>query len=506
MSPFLVIRADANRKIGLGHVMRCIALGQAWQDAGGQVLFIGCYDFESIQQRINNEGFELISLLTAFPESADDLNQTLQHAKDKNAQWVVLDGYHFDLTYQTGLRLAGLKLLCVDDYCHQSDYAADILLNQNISAFVFSYQHNKECRMLLGTKFVMLRREFRKIISIDRAPHDLQNILVTMGGSDPDNATRSVIDALEKTGASGLNIKVLVGPANIHLESLREAVIKGEGNYELVRSVQDMPALIAWADFAVSAAGSTCWELAVLGIPFATLILVDNQEKLARQLEKRAGVWCAGWLGADTSERLAVLLTLTLPDSIAVQNCRDGLAGLVDRFGVDRVLYRPAIESGLNLFTDRLNLRSVRMDDASLLIEWANDLETRENSFNTDFILWENHVVWLEKKLQAPDALLYILELDGVPCGHIRYDREVKNSAVLSFMVAPNFRGIGLGSYLVETSCNIPIKKWKVSSVKAITFVENQFSFHIFERVGFIRKSDEIIQEHACRIYEWSGE
>ena len=136
--PPLYIRADATTNIGTGHVMRCIALSQAWKDKGGQVVFISHCESKKLQERIIAEGFDFIYIENPHPHPAD-LDKTIETLSTMNYpsstnDWLVVDGYHFDSMYQKKIKEAGYRLLWIDDYGHADRYYADIVLNQNISA------------------------------------------------------------------------------------------------------------------------------------------------------------------------------------------------------------------------------------------------------------------------------------------------------------------------------------------------------------------------------------
>ncbi len=115
----LSIRADATMHMGTGHVMRCVALAQAWQDRGGKALFISHCESDALQKRITAEGFDLITLENPHPDPLD-CNFTLATLKalkneDSNQKaWLIVDGYHFDADYQKRVKDAGHKLLCRD--------------------------------------------------------------------------------------------------------------------------------------------------------------------------------------------------------------------------------------------------------------------------------------------------------------------------------------------------------------------------------------------------------
>lgn len=548
----LFIRADANTRMGTGHVMRCIALGQAWQDAiqrsevrdqtsekigrGSKVqepnlkskassltpfpsvVFICAEIPDALAERVILEGFNLIRI-DAEKGSPEDLRQTLDtvanlsvtsqsaiinHQSSITSHWLVLDGYHFNFDYQRGIRAAGIKLLLIDDYSHLPEYEADILLNQNIGAEEIEYRCNPDCRKLLGTRYVMLRREFRtldkrernfpiigpersergSVIAEQRPEGSATHLLVTLGGADPDNVTQKVIGALSQLNIPDLHAKIIVGPANPHLESLEAFIQHSTSHIQLISSVRDMTELMNWADFAITAAGSTCWELAVLAVPFMTVILAENQENVAQKLAQIAGIPCAGWDDDGLADRIAGQVEEWLSKGSVEEACSD----LVDRFGVDRILYKPAVDSGLDYYKTRLIMRPVSMDDAQLLFEWANDEGTRKNSFNPESIRWDSHVEWLQNKLIDRGARLFMLELDGEACGHIRYQLEKSSDALLSFVVAPRFRGMGIGDVLVTQSRSAICEQWPSCRIKALTLQENLASSSIFRKNDFVEE------------------
>ncbi len=302
----IVFRVDASIQIGTGHIMRSLALAQACQAKGGTVCFVCAEITAGLEARLSHEGMEVIRLDVA-PGSSSDIFRTIAQAKEINADWMVLDGYHFKSDYQKAIKDAGFRLLCIDDYGHTNHYHADLVLNQNISAEASIYKSREPyTKLLLGTHYALLRKEFWPWREWSRTiPEKARNILVTMGGSDPDNVTLKVIHALADLNDPNLDVRIIVGPGNPHLVTLQQAIDQnancqhipatGPCTIQLLQNVTDMPALMAWADIAISAGGSTCWELLFMQLPSAVFILAENQRPIVEKLHQLALVVNIGW-------------------------------------------------------------------------------------------------------------------------------------------------------------------------------------------------------------------
>lgn len=276
----LIIRADASVVVGTGHVMRCLALAQAWQDKGGKAIFILANKSSALENRLRSEGMQVVYLLVETG-SHEDANQTIDFAQKFNAQWIVVDGYHFGAKYQKAIKDFGVKLLVFDDYGHAEHYYADLVLNQNIAAHNEDLYCSREAytQLLLGTQYALLRREFWQWRDWQRAINPIaRKLLVTFGGSDPDNVTLKVIQALDWLNRDDLEVIVVIGGSNPHHEVLQKEIADSSLAISLQRNVSNMPELMAWADLAIASGGVTCWELAFMGLPSLLILLAKNQE------------------------------------------------------------------------------------------------------------------------------------------------------------------------------------------------------------------------------------
>lgn len=335
----LLIRADADSQIGTGHIMRCLALAQAWQDCGGEVHVFSAELPGGLVARLQAEGLTLHKL-NAVAGSDADADQTAFLAAHLGARWIAVDGYQFGWSFQQCLKSAGLHLLLIDDLGNADGYAADLVLNQNIYADAAMYRNRKAyTQLLLSTSYVLLRREFWPWKGRQRRlRRRAQRVLVTMGGSDPDNITLRALQALSEVGDSQLNIVVVAGPGNAHIEALRRNVDMSPHCIKLVQNVTDMPSLLNWADVALTAGGSTCWETAFMGLPSVVVVLADNQTLIAAGLHD-AG--CAINLGEAAGVPKSILV-MQIETLLCAYDLRRVMAEkgqtLVDGGGAHRVI------------------------------------------------------------------------------------------------------------------------------------------------------------------------
>lgn len=336
----LVFRVDASTKIGMGHAMRCLALAQAWQDMGRQAIFVMANEVPALESRLTSENID-IEHLSGIPGTLEDAKETIRLAHQIETSWIVLDGYHFKAEYQQTLKNAGFKLLVIDDCGYAEHYYADIVLNQNISADENLYfKREPYTQLLLGTRYALLRREFLQWRGWQReTPTVARKILVTLGGSDPDNVTLKVIQALQQVKIGELEAIIVVGGSNPHYEQLEMAVQMSPFPISLKRNATNMPELMAWADVAIAAGGSTNWELAFMGLPSLVIIIADNQKETVDRLEKIGIVVNLGWhqdvkLSALTNAIASFLIKAELQHQMTQLSQE-----LVDGEGSQRVLF-----------------------------------------------------------------------------------------------------------------------------------------------------------------------
>jgi UDP-2,4-diacetamido-2,4,6-trideoxy-beta-L-altropyranose hydrolase len=491
----LLIRADASVHIGTGHVMRCLALAQAWVQQGGHVIALMTETSPSLESRLTSESIQVLHL-KSDAGSQEDAQETVQTAQQMGATWVIVDGYQFSAEYQRIIKENGFQLLVFDDYGHAKHYWADVVLNQNISADISLYSNREPyTQLLLGPRFALLRQEFWGWQGWQRqTPEIAKKILVTLGGADPDNVTLKLIQALQQVKIDDLRVVVVVGATNPHLKALQEAVNSSQHSMRLEHNVTNMPELMAWADIAISGGGSTCWELAFMGLPSLILILAENQRAIAEKLNQVGIVQILNW----SMEKTADIIAQEIIKILLSEEIRTGMTkleqALIDGQGCDRVL--------MILKGKALRLRKVHLEDCELLWKWANDSEVRACSFSTESISWDTHRLWFSKQLEDFRHQLFIgINEEDKPIGQVRFDTWDNEYAEVSVSLDSNHRGRGYGTLLINLGVEEILRQTPVKEIHAWIKPNNLVSCKTFEKAQFKRLTEEVIKGRPALHY-----
>jgi len=480
----LVIRADGGPVMGTGHLMRCLALAQAWQDLlGGSAVFVSRVESDGLRQRIEGEGFPVVA--PQGETMANEAEWLESFCRKKKPSWLALDGYRFDPDYRLRCRPDGVRLLVIDDLAEYPARGADLLVNQNIYAPDLDYGDNS-ARLLLGPRYCLLRREFRRSRPRPAGIGPVRKLLVTMGGADPGNATAFILSALHRLAPRELAVTVLVGPANPHRGAIEDLSTKLRYPCTVLLGTDRMDLLIQEADAAVSSAGTSLYEFLALGCPAAALVIAANQEMNARGFEEKGVARLLGTHPGVGEEELAERLGVFLEDDVARARMSEAGLRVVDGKGALRVAAEMA--------AGELSFRPATFADSDTLLAWANDPETRRNSFSTGRIGAEEHRRWLVARLEDPCSRIFIAETPGgIPVGVVRFDQEVGDVRV-SVNLAPGWRGLGLAARVIRRAGSAYLAGRKPLPLVALIRQENHASRAAFSRAGFIEVGRELVK------------
>ncbi|MCH2200470.1 MAG: UDP-2,4-diacetamido-2,4,6-trideoxy-beta-L-altropyranose hydrolase [Fuerstiella sp.] len=487
----LVVRTDAGIEIGTGHVMRCLALCQAWQDLGGNVIVVSSNLPQHLSDRLDQEGFQL-EQIEVSPGSNADADQTATLASLMKTTTVVVDGYHFSDSFRQRLRNCGCRVIAIDDWGEAT--AADVVLNQNLNASVDDYPNlAADSAILAGCQFALLRREFREQRQqCNRIRTSPDRVLVSCGGSDPQNATTKILKSLDCPALEVLEVVVVAGGCNRRANQLRELSKSLRADVRIEHNCRDMASLMNWADIAIVAAGSTCWELACVGVPMIAAITTDNQVRLAQSVAENGLGWNVGWIQQLSPARIPEIFTQIRSDSKQLSRVSHAGRNIVDGRGAMRVARR--------LADPALNLRPACFKDSRLLWQWRNEKTVRQTSFSTDPVPWKDHNQWFESRLQQSECQILIAENEkGQPIGQVRLDLE-DHRATISVSIAAEFRAFGFGTALIRAATNRAFVNHRVEFVDAFIRDDNKASQAAFIKAEYDRQMSKSGEE-ASRLH-----
>lgn len=480
----LLIRADAGPVVGTGHVMRMLALGQAWKKRGGSVAFAVGAIPNGLLARIQTESFDVYRLENSKSDAAD-ARETLELALQIQPGWIGLDGYEFNDRYQSALRESSAKLLVLDDFNHSTHSNAHLIVNQNIYANPTAYR-NSSAFLLTGPRYSLLRSEFRAALTPAKpTAKEARRILITFGGADSTNWTLRTLRVLSKLDRKKLVVDCVVGACFSHTREVEEFKKTANLNLRLHRNVDRMSALMARADLAISAGGSTCYELARCGIPTLVVSIADNQVPVAQAFNEHGAMISVDEHEPvdDTVERRTERLEKTLKRLIRNYELRKNMSEtgmrLVDGNGGARVCQA--------MSKMQFSFRAAQTEDAKQLWHWRNDPEVRSVSFNQEAIELESHRKWLGKRINDPNTKILICESeDRKPLGQVRFDiSDNGKEATISIIVDQAMRGRGLGKTMIDQTCSLLFQTSSVESVLAQIKTGNTASERAFRAAGF---------------------
>lgn len=332
MGKQVIVRADGNAMIGAGHLMRCLTIAGAILPEN-QVLFL-CADEKSCNL-VRTRGFDAICLHTSYNQLTSERMAWARLKEQKilaDNPVILVDSYFVTEEYIADLQEYGRVFLMED--MGKGDFGADGLINYNVFASKEMYADSRCERMLLGGSYVPVRPEFLRTSYEVRG--SVKNILITTGGGDCDNIAKEVLDAIYWEGC---RFYVVTGAFNPNRKSLEEYA-KLHANVEVCVDVQDIAALMAHCDVAVTAGGTTVYELCAIGVPTVCFSYAENQNKLVEYMKATGVCESAGFYQIDkksTLEEIALMVERYVDSLPMRQSAYEKERYLIDGQGAARI-------------------------------------------------------------------------------------------------------------------------------------------------------------------------
>lgn len=279
------IRVDGNAEIGTGHVMRSLAIAEALREKGAMILFITADKTPNII--IRKQRFPVITLDSDWQFLEAEIKSLLATISEYSIEKLIIDTYQIIDHYFEKLK-PHCKLYYIDDYGDKR-YTLDGVINYNITAELSQYQKlydGTDTELIIGTKYVPLRKEFQNIKPI-KIKKKIKNVLITTGGTDPCEISTQLANMIIETEEfSKIKFHFVCGRFYKNHELLKKLCSKHQ-NIFFHTNVQEMSELILMSDLAISAGGTTLYELCACGIPTICFNFVNNQDKAVASFGKK---------------------------------------------------------------------------------------------------------------------------------------------------------------------------------------------------------------------------
>ena len=309
MGPHRLIyfRTDGNSQIATGHLMRCLSIAQACQTLSLPVCFlVSDEDSASLLKQFDPAGTFPVKILSSavYNEMEQELPELLSLLSEAPSL-LFIDSYFVTEPYLQAF--AGVCPVAYLDDLQLFDYPVDLVINYDVipEDMLPSYQaaYTKADQTLLGASYTPLRRQFQMDVPAVRP--SVKDILITTGGSDPYHFCLNLLSCFQERLSSLLaepdfHLHILIGSLSKDRELLQE-LAKELPFLMLHENVSDMATLMASCDLAVSAAGTTLYELCAAGIPAISYTFADNQLPSSLAFASAGAVPCAGDLRMHAS-------------------------------------------------------------------------------------------------------------------------------------------------------------------------------------------------------------
>ena len=341
-----LIRCDGSPRLGMGHLMRCLALADGLRQAGAMPIFLTSTVVQEMLDKAGDAGYP-IEVSPSEWSPRQDLEFSLQGARRHSATLLVTDLGNDDvsenideyLNYLERLKQAGLFIVTIDD-ANSLPFASDIVINPNYGAETLSYSAQNGTRHLLGPQYVLFRREFLEITGQARQIRsNADRVLVTLGGNGATEVAYKVLKALLGAGKDqppevmlGLGLEGSLSP------DLHDVTRQFQGRCSLFDAGADLTKLMLWSDVAITGGGLTKYETAVTGTPSLIISLAEHQSQLMERFSLAGTCTYLGRAAAVTEEQVTQELIGLLSDHERRVAMSTAGRNLVDGKGLGRVV------------------------------------------------------------------------------------------------------------------------------------------------------------------------
>jgi UDP-2,4-diacetamido-2,4,6-trideoxy-beta-L-altropyranose hydrolase len=469
-----IFRCDASPEIGSGHVYRCMTLADELIARGWHCMFLSAPGSEDIVPALKDSKYNLART------QIDDLDTDI----------LIVDHYELNNEFESFARAWAKKIVVIDDLAdraHDCDVLFDTTYGRNAADYKFLSP--AACKIFTGPDYALLRPQFAaaRAGSLKRRIEAIETprILVSMGSTNIGHVTEFVLNDLKNFNARPLIIDVVLGggaPGALDVKNIIAAI--NGAKFHTVHyheSVRDMAALMAAADVAIGAGGTTSWERCCLGLPAITIEIADNQAMIAKNLNDSGAIVNLGKLQNlkpfDVARALETLMAA--PESLREISERAAL--ICDGRGVNRII--PLLYDPIG----KTQLRLMNFSDEAMIYSWQTHPETRKYFRNPSIPTPQEHNRWIQDKINDINCEPYIIERNNQACGLLRIDKNI-NDFEVSIVIAPEYYRQGIAGDALKWARILHPNVRLKAEIKP----GNLASIELFKKAGYVHFGNDL--------------
>jgi UDP-2,4-diacetamido-2,4,6-trideoxy-beta-L-altropyranose hydrolase len=480
LSATALFRADAAAHIGAGHVVRSLALAQEMAGFGYRPVFLSAAGTADAVPALAQSGFEVLPVAAAA--SGAETARAQGHA---DAEVAIVDHYGLDAKAEREMAGVARRVVAFEDLIgrsHDSDFLLDPTPGRQAADYAMYVP--ARTRVLAGSGYALLGRRWRdlRLQHAAKTTASRPRLLVSMGSTDPGNASLKVVAACAAARVEA-DIVVVLGRAAPHAASLA-----GHAGVAVAIDPPDLPQMVADADLVVGAPGSSSFERALLGVPSILVPLADNQRDIADAFARQGACLVVEHAALDDAQGFGACVAELLADDARRAAMSLAATALCDGRGTQRVLCALA---GSELLADgtRAELRLAEQGDSDWLLALQAHPHTRRFARTASVPTPSEHAAWFARTLRNPARLLALVVCDGVRSGFVRLDRLAgdKPCYEISIAVAPEKHGRGIG----RAALKLVRRLAPFVPIEATVLAGNAASHAMFASAGYSRIGED---------------
>ncbi len=490
----IFFRADGNSQMGLGHVIRSLALAHMLKEEFECIFLI-----RTPSSYLSEEILKVCNEMIELPHPQSDLEEAelLSQQYLGSQAIIILDGYHFDTAYQQILKKNTAWMVCIDDI-HKYHFISDLLINHAPGIASDSYSGEAYTSYYLGMDYSLLRPPFLKAAATPRSFNQIDTAFICFGGADSNNITLKCLKALAQQNWVQ-KVHIVLGGANNNKAEIVEFLSDQEVLEVSIHqklSAQEMVEVMSQCQLGIVPASSILYEVICVQMMIISGYYVDNQKQVYKGFNQLGLLTGIGDFNTFSDFQQVF-------DQIKTQN----FSSVLDR--QHRQLYGQSKANFLEIFKNidvpkqsPLTYRRAEIKDLQLYFDWANETGVRQQSLNQTSIAIEDHSNWFRNKLQNENSILYLFYMGQEAVGQVRFEIE-DATAIINYSLDVNMRGKGLGKRMLKLAMQTIMKEsiGEINAFSGVVKKDNIPSRKIFEKLEFIISQEKLIQGTPCLVF-----